>query len=151
MLADTQIVVVELDGTSYGLPAGAVTHVIPMVRVTPLRGGPAIVAGVIDVHGAVVPVIDLRSRLGHQPRPARPDDHLVIADAAGRTVALHVDRATALAACGALEPVTGAHTRHLAGIGRTADGLLVVTDLDAFLTQDEEAALDRALTESPAP
>jgi chemotaxis signal transduction protein len=63
------LLVVRLSGVAYGLPAVAVERILPMAAVTPLAPsptgapGPAGVVGVLNVHGAVLPVVDPRPRL----------------------------------------------------------------------------------------
>lgn len=140
------MLVVALDGRRYGLDAD-VGRIVRMVGVTPLPGAPDVVEGVIDVAAVIVPVVDPRVRFGLERRPPSPDDHLVITRSDERTLAVRVDRAVAYVAVGALEPVAGevAGGRHIAGVSRTAEGLLVITDLDAFLSLEEEAALNSAL------
>ena len=145
--APLDVVVIDLDDRRYGIAADHVERVVAMVAVTALRGSPAVVAGVIDVGGDIVPVIDLRVCLGHATRPARPADHLVLAWAAHRSVALWVDRAAQLISVPAVQPGSAglSDQRHIVGFGKTPDGLLVITDLDAFLSAADEVALDSAL------
>lgn len=141
------VVVVETDGRRYGLAADHVARVVRMVKVTPLAGSPVVVHGVIDVAGAIVPVVDPRVRFHHGRRAPQSNDQLVIARAGARTVAVWVDRAVGLTEVDDFEPVPVEVSggSHVAGVSRTADGLLVITDLDAFLSLDEESALDAAL------
>ena len=49
-----------------------------------------------NIRGRLVPVLDVRFRFRLATRPASPSDHLVVADAGGRTFALRVDRAIEL-------------------------------------------------------
>lgn len=58
------LVVFVIDGQRYALSLGAVERVLPMVAVSPLPAGPAIALGVINVHGTIVPVVDVRRRFG---------------------------------------------------------------------------------------
>src|SRR5712691_130838 len=48
----------------YALPADQVREVRPLGWLTPLPGTPAFLAGLINVRGRIVPVVDLRSLLG---------------------------------------------------------------------------------------
>jgi purine-binding chemotaxis protein CheW len=58
----TQLVVFRLDERRYALPLAAVERVVRSVTVTPLPGAPAIVLGGINVHGRVLPVLNVRRR-----------------------------------------------------------------------------------------
>jgi len=106
------------------------------------------------VRGAVAPVLDVRARFRLPARPVRLSDHLVLAEGAGRLVALRVDRAVgteevppeAVTMSGANDPAMA----HLAGVVTLDDGLVLVHDLDAFLSQAEADALARALATEAA-
>jgi purine-binding chemotaxis protein CheW len=63
-----------------------------MAAPTPIPGAPPHVRGVLDVRGTLVPVVDVAARIGAPPRPARPEDQLLLAEAGGRRVALQIER-----------------------------------------------------------
>lgn len=118
-----------------------------MVSWLPVPGMPKFVDGVIDVRGELVPVVDLAARLGVPPRPPSIDDHLVVVRAAGRLVALRVERADEVVALRdeSVSPVPTVASAHVAGVARLSDGLFLVTDLDRFLSEDEQEAIARAM------
>ena len=138
-----------IDDQRFALPLAQVRETVRAVAITPLAGAPGVVEGIVDVRGTVTPVLDLRRRFGLPPRPVSPEEHLVLATAGARPVALRVDRATDVATVPD-EAVTPAvpddpATRHLAGVARLADGMVLIGDLEAFLLQGEREALERAL------
>jgi purine-binding chemotaxis protein CheW len=141
----------DLSDRRFGLALEAVREVVRAVAVTPLPGAPPVVEGAIDVRGELAPVLDVRARFGVGPAPLRPDQHMVIARAGPRLVALRVDRVVALREVAAAAPspagALAPGLERLAGIARLEDGLVVIQDLEAFLSQAEEEALDRALAE----
>src|SRR5947209_286603 len=98
-----EVLVFEIEGRRYGLAAVVVRELLRMVAVVPLPGAPAVVEGVVNLRGAIVPVLDLRQRFGLPARPATPADHLIVAEADGRPVALRVDRAVELLPLAAAE------------------------------------------------
>lgn len=89
----TDFLLFTIDSRRYALNLAAVRRVVRMVDITPLPEAPAPVTGVVNRAGEVVPVLDLRHIVGGVPRPHDPSDHLLIADAGGRTVALAIDAA----------------------------------------------------------
>lgn len=143
------VLVFQLGGGRCALPLAAVLEVVRAVRITPLPTAPAVVEGVIDVRGELVPVLDLRARLGMAPVPARPEQVLILARAGGRTVAVRADAVEWIASLDAsrlVEPERVARgIGYLAGVGRTPDGIVLVHDLDAFMRQGEAEALATAL------
>ena len=140
-----------LDDQRYGLPLATVERVLPMVAVSPLPKVPAIALGVINLHGQILPVLDIRRRFGLPSRDFGLSGNLLLAKMPRRHVALPVDEVL-----GTLE-VTKASVKRpleiLPGIGYVAgiialpDGLLVIHDLEAFLSLEEEDRLRAALDE----
>jgi len=144
-----RIVVFTLGDRRYGLPLSAVDRIVRMVEVTSLPKGPDIVLGVVNVQGRVIPVINLRRRFRLPERDIVLADQLIVARTARRPVALVVDAVT-----GVLEyseqQVVGAQDllpglEYVEGVVKLDDGLVLIHDLDQFLSLEEEAALDRAM------
>lgn len=155
--APREILVFEVSGRRYGLRAADVVEVARAVEVASLPAAPAIVEGLIDARGRLVPVLDIRARFGLPPRPVVPSDHLVIVRAGSRTVAVRADRAVALVPVDEAAMASGREvrdivpgSRYVAGVARLPDGLVLIHDLGTFLTQAEEAALDAAVRAASA-
>ena len=146
-----RLVVFVIEGQRYALPLSAVERVLPMVAVSPLPKAPAVALGVINLHGAVIPVLDIRLRFSWPPREYALTAHLLVARTRQRTLALPVDEALGVQEVAA-EAVTPPDAV-LPGIGQVAgivaltDGLLFIHDLDAFLSLHEERQLTEALEE----
>lgn len=145
------LVVFGIEGQRYGLPLAVVQRVLPMVAVSPLPRAPDVALGVINVQGAVVPVLDIRRRFGLPPRDHGPNAHLVVARTTRRTLALPVDAVLGVREV-PVEAVTSPEavlpqTEYVAGIVALVDGLLFIHDLEACLSWDEEQRLDASLDE----
>ncbi len=74
------LVVFALDDQRYALALACVQRSIRAVAITLLPKAPAIVLGIIDLAGEVIPVIDMRRRFHQPPRDIRLSDHLLVAD-----------------------------------------------------------------------
>lgn len=144
-----ELVVFTLGDQRYGLPLSAVDRVIRAVDVTQLPEPPDIVLGVISVQGRVIPVINLQRRFHLPEREIAPGDQMMIAHTARRALCIVVDAVT-----GVLEysPQQSAEARevlpdlrYVDGVVKLADGLILIHDLDTFLSLEEETALDRAM------
>ena len=152
--SDVELLVFDLEGRTFGLPSTEVVELVRAVAIAPLPLGPRVVAGVINLHGRVVPVFDLRVRFGMASSPLEPTDHFVVARSAGRVVALRADRIRQLATVARDEIeaadrlVSGLH--YLSGVTKTANGVVFVHNLDAFLSEAEAASLDGALANGAA-
>lgn len=148
-------VIFTIDDRRYGVPVADVVEIVRAVAITRVPGAPPAVAGVIDVRGTVVPVLDTRLRFGHPPRALSPDERFVIARAGARTVALRADDVAALEelAPAQLDDAAArvAAADHIVGIARLPDGLVLVHDVARFLSAAEADALDGALAGAHAP
>ncbi|MGE5621463.1 MAG: chemotaxis protein CheW [Candidatus Bathyarchaeota archaeon] len=142
-------VVFQLAGLALAVPLGAVVRAVRAVAVTPLPEAPAIVRGIIDVHGEIVPVVDIRERLGLPARELEWDDHILIVRSPRRPLALPVDRVGGLIAWRDEDLVAAAPlapgTKHLKGILKDSGGLVLLQDLEAFLSTEEQDALDETI------
>lgn len=142
------ILLARIAGTQTGFPAAAVHEIVRAVAIAPLSGAPAIIEGAINLHGRIVPVVDVRRRLALPPTPLAPDQFLVILDTIDRLIAVRVDDVedlidvpiTSLESPEALSPVL----ERFHGIVALSGGALVLHDVNAFLTQAEGEALDQA-------
>ena len=143
------VVVFSVDSAFCAVPLGATDRALHMVAVSPLPGAPSILAGVINLHGSVVPVVDLRRRLGSAPRAYGLGAHLLLVRSPRRRLALSADQVLgvqtipedSVVPSRLLAPGLGAG----AGIAALPDGLLFIHDLEAVLTAEDEERLDRAL------
>jgi purine-binding chemotaxis protein CheW len=86
-------VVFTLADVEYALPVAFVLQMDTFSGATAVPGTPGYVAGIVTVRGRVVPVVDLRRRLGLPPIEPTLDSRLIVAQVGERVVALSVDRA----------------------------------------------------------
>jgi purine-binding chemotaxis protein CheW len=147
-----RLVAVVLDDQRYAFHLSVVDRVVRAVEITHLPGAPGIVAGVANVQGRIIPVLDIRRRFGLPERKMTVGDQLVIANTSRRRVALIVDAATGVleisgnTAVGARDVLPD--LSYVEGVVKLDDGLILIHDLDRFLSLDEETVLDRALESS---
>jgi purine-binding chemotaxis protein CheW len=146
------VVVFEVGGQRYGLPAADVRELVRAVLPVPLPRAPAVVEGVINLRGRVVPVLDVRARFRLPAKAVEATDHLLVAQAGERVVALRVDRVTDLRRLDAADVedakgvVPGAE--YVAWVAKLPDNLVLIHDLRTFLSRAESEALAELL---PAP
>ncbi len=123
----------------------------PAVEITPLPKAPEIVLGLINIRGRIVPVLNIRRRFRLPDRETELTDHFIIADTSKRTVALPADSSS-----GVIQIFEGEITEatdilpaleYVKGVVKLKDGLLLIHDLETFLSLEEETALDEALSD----
>ena len=89
---ESVLLILELAGQLYGLPLGSVDEVLRMVAIVALPQGPEWIVGTVNARGRVLPVVDLRARLGFPVHPYGLNTPIVVVTAAGRSAALVADR-----------------------------------------------------------
>jgi purine-binding chemotaxis protein CheW len=150
-----ETLVFTLAAERFALPLRDVHEVVRAVAIRSLPQAPAVIEGIIDLRGELVPVFDLRARFRLPPKPLAPEDHLLVAQAGARKVALRVDQALALERLASVsterEPNLPRDLGLLAGVARSDDGLVLIHDLRAFLNEAEALELDHALRSLPPP
>jgi purine-binding chemotaxis protein CheW len=149
MKSKVRVLVFELDQRHYGLHLSRVDRVVRAVQVTPLPQSPEVVWGVIDVHGQVVPVFSLRKRFGFRERPIQATDQFILARTLRRDVALVADVASGVFELPAGDVIDSAQIlpdlKQIEGVIQLADGMVLIHNLDRFLSVDEERALEHAM------
>lgn len=140
------ILLARLAGTQIGFAASRVREIVRAVAIAPLPGAPPIIEGAINLHGRIVPVIDVRQRLELPALANAPEHFLIVLETSDRLVAIRVEDvddvgdipAAGMESPSALSPAL----QRLSGVAATSSGALVIYDVDAFLTQAERDALD---------
>lgn len=146
---ELELLVFELAGVRYALPLTAVREVVRAVLIAPLPDAPPVIEGVVDIRGDLVPVYDLRLRFGLPARALHPDERLVVAWTGSRVVSFRCERTewvehVALERIDAADALPGSG-RHIAGVARLEDGLVLIQNLEAFLDAAETESLDEAM------
>ncbi|MBA3806643.1 MAG: purine-binding chemotaxis protein CheW [Acidobacteria bacterium] len=140
-----QYVVFNLDEQFFALRLAAVERVIRSVGVTPLPGAPEIVSGAVNLQGRIVPVFNVRRRFGLPEGEMELSDQIIIARTHRRAVALLVDGVRGVHESPA-EEVKAEEIlpgmKYVEGIMKLPDGIVLIHDLDKFLSLEEEKALD---------
>lgn len=144
------LVVFTLEGQRCALHLSAVERVVRAVEITPLPKAPEIVLGVINAQGQILPVVDVRRRFRLPARELTLDDRLILARTARRLVALVADSVVGIRALSTREMVGAEQAlpfaAYIRGVAKLEDGLVLIYDLDQFLSLDEESVLDAALS-----
>ena len=125
-------VIFRIDRQSYALPLEHVTRALRMVALTPIPDAAEGMLGMINMAGHVIPVIDLRARLGHPPRAPDINDRLLIVDVSQQTLAFVADAVLDVLELALRQvsppPLALAQSQPLAATIQQADELILVLD-----------------------
>lgn len=144
-----QLLIFTVGDQRCALYLSEVEEVVRAVQITPLPKAPEIILGMVNLHGQVAPVINVRRRLGMPQREITLASQLVITHTAQRTVALVVDTVTGVIEYSA-QDLAGAEyiapgIEYVQGVVKLKDGLAMIYDLAQFLSLEEEESLTQVM------
>ncbi len=146
----SHVLVFKADSREYALPVRDVVEVVRMVVITPLPEAPSWVDGVLNFRGRVIPVLNLRARLGIPRREPDLSTPIVITEAKSGLFGLVADELVEVLPLSTDQVDTptaeNAATQAVASMVRHHDRLILVLDphrlhdepLDAVLSDDTE-------------
>lgn len=149
MSESKQYLIFTLDENRYVLDLNCVERIAHVVEITPLPQAPDIVLGILNVGGQIIPAVNTRRRFGLPEREFELLDQLIIAHTSKRKVALLVD-----AVLGVIESSSDKiikadkilpYMDYIEGVVKLEDGIILIHNLDKFLSLEEEKCLNVAL------
>ena len=142
-----QLVVFELANEFYGINIADVESIIKMLPITRMPHAPQFVEGVINLRGAVLPVVDLRKRFGLNAQEADRQTRIIVTTLSGLKVGIVVDSVAEVITVSDsdIEPtpsmVTTMDSTFITGIAKINDRLIIMLDLTKVLTLSEQSNL----------
>ena len=119
-----------------------------MMAITKVPSAPSFVEGVINLRGRVIPVIDLRIKMGLPKRESSKNTRIVVVELEGTTVGFIVDEVSEVLRIpkniteAPPEMVAGIDADYITAVGKLEDRLLILLDLEKVLslTQSKQLA-----------
>lgn len=139
---DTQLLAFRLGEQEYALSISNVVQVVRMVAITPLPTASDELEGVINLHGKIIPVVDLRKRCGLPPQPHDLDTQLLIAQSNEQLAALAVDEVSEVLvlSSASIESIDAMSDdlKFLSAIGKVNDRLILILDPTQVIPSAED-------------
>lgn len=154
-----QYLTFTLGGEHYAISILCIKEIIQYGQLTEVPRMPDFIRGVINLRGAVVPVVDLSARFGKQPTLIGRRNCIIIIEVGIGTethsVGVMVDAVNAVLEIPANEiepaPTFGAniHTEFIAGMGKINGKFVIILNIQYVLSMDDMAALVAVRSHSP--
>ncbi len=141
--SEKQFIVFRLGEEEYGVEILQVQTIERMLPITRVPHAPEFVEGVSNLRGSVVPIMDLRSRLGLPPKEPTNESRVITVKMEDVMVGMIVDAASDVVKVptSAIEPppsvIGGVESTYLEGVAKLEDRLLVLLKLAEVLKKDE--------------
>lgn len=151
----SQYVGFELAGQKYICRIERIQEIVIPERVTTIPEVPVYVAGVSNLRGTIIPVIDLRLLFGLPAKPIDADTRTIVVNVGDRVMGCTVDTVSQVVRIPderiqpAPETVAAGAPRYVEGFARLGEDLLILLDTDHLLAPDNLDEVHRASRPAP--
>ncbi len=138
-----QWVTFQLNDEIYGVNVMQVQEVLRVTEIAPVPGAPGYVLGIINLRGNVVTVLDTRARFGLPQKDVDDASRILIIESSDQVVGILVDSISEVVYLreSEIEPAPNVgneeSSRFIQGVCNREEELLILVDLNKFLTEDE--------------
>lgn len=145
-----QVVSFTLGAEEYGVDIASVQEINRMVPITRVPRAPRFMEGVINLRGQLIPIVDLRTRLGMPRAEHGKSTRIVVAEIGAKRVGMVVDAVSEVLRIAAdqIEPppemIAGVETEYIRGVGKIEDRLIILLDLAQVIAVAEKRELEPA-------
>lgn len=145
----------RLQGELYGVDIFRVKEIIAMTKITKVPRTLEYVSGVINLRGAIIPVVDTRVRFGMEPKEPEMQTAVVITEIKQMSIGFivdHVEEVISVEPDNLSEPPkfgTGIDTAFIRSMAQIDDTVVMILDLEKLFELTELSIFD-ALTKEPA-
>ncbi len=152
--AQTQFISFAIGDDQYGVDIMAVREIKGWSDITHLPTQPEYVRGVLNLRGAIVPIVDLRCRFGQGLTETTPLHIVIIVQIGGRQVGLIGDRVLDIVSIDAsqIQPVPrtaqATTSDFLSGLVTHDNTMIALIDLRHLLSMQDGSDVDRSPGES---
>lgn len=143
----SQIVSFRLANEEYGIDIMNVQEIILVGQVTEMPQVPGYLRGLINLRGHVIPIVDLRLRLGLEAAAATEHTRILVLNVNTKTVGVVVDAVDEVLSVDSveLEPtpagVAGAGEEFVTGLLKFEEKLLILLNLERIVEEEVATAL----------
>jgi purine-binding chemotaxis protein CheW len=145
-----QMVGFHIAEEEFGVDILQVKEIIRMIEITRVPNTPEFVDGIINLRGSVLPVIDLRTRLGIPRKEHDKNTRIIVVEINKMTIGFVVDAVSEVLRIprNVTEPppsmVAGIDSKYITAVGKLENRLLILLDLKQLLSVQEQDALGKA-------
>jgi purine-binding chemotaxis protein CheW len=149
---EKQLVIFELADEHFGIEISMVEGIVKMQEITKIPQSPAYVEGIMNLRGAVLPVIDLEKRFGIAPHERTRDTRIVNVHMGNLKIGMIVAAVSEVLTIddSLIEPapaiVTTINSRFITGIARIDSRLVILLDLSLVLSDGEKEMVTKLET-----
>ncbi|HRN27471.1 MAG TPA: chemotaxis protein CheW [Ignavibacteriaceae bacterium] len=145
-----QLVSFKIGDEEFGVDILSVQEINRMSQITKVPNTPEFIEGVINLRGRIIPVIDLRVKLGMTRKDHGKNTRIVVVELKGQTIGFIVDEVSEVLRIpkniteAPPDMVGGMNSDYITSIGKLEDRLLILLDLEKILSTSDFKILETA-------
>ena len=142
-----QLVSFKIDDAEFGVDILMVQEINKMMELTVVPNTPEFIEGVVNLRGRIIPVINLRARLGLNVKEYDSETRIIVVDLVDKTIGFIVDAVKEVLRIPKSiteqppEIISGVDAEYITAIGKLEDRLLILLDLTKIRSTEEEEEL----------
>jgi purine-binding chemotaxis protein CheW len=158
-----QVVSFRLGREAFGVDILKVREIVRIQKVAKVPQTPEYVEGMINLRGTVIPILNLRKRFGLGDVERDSQTRIIVFGMGEKTIGVVVDRVDKVLRLPVdqIEPPpeigSGRVQEYVTGVGKTADDLIIILEIDKVLTDAEIVTFEeleqirQSMDEKPKP
>ncbi|HBA56057.1 MAG TPA: chemotaxis protein CheW [Syntrophorhabdus aromaticivorans] len=145
-----QLVTFKLGQEEFGVDILKVQEINRMMDITRIPNAPPFIEGVINLRGKIIPIVDLRKRLGFLDEDGRSEKttRIIVIELDGLVLGFIVDSVSEVLRIpeNTIEPapsiVGGIESEYIEGVGKLDNRLLILLELTRLFSSPERNAME---------
>ena len=143
-----QLVTFKIEDDEFGVDILKVQEINRMMSITRIPNAPDFVEGVINLRGKIIPIVDLRKKLGFPGKEYDKSTRIIVVELEGIVLGFIVDSVSEVLRIPSsiIEPppsiIRGIESEFIEGVGKLEDRLLILLELKKIFTGSEQKSLE---------
>ncbi|AGB40959.1 chemotaxis signal transduction protein [Halobacteroides halobius DSM 5150] len=144
-----QMIIFDIGNEKFGIRITRVHEIIRMKEITELPDTSEYFAGIINLRGDIISVIDLRRRFGVKSREDTDETRIIVVGFKGQDVGLIVDAVSEVLHIDPADiddppqSMVSIKNNYLIGIAKSEDDMINILDLDNLLESKEDIKIEK--------
>jgi purine-binding chemotaxis protein CheW len=145
-----QLVTFKVDNEEFAVDILKVQEINKMINITHIPNAPPFVEGVINLRGKIIPIVDLRKRLGFEGKSYDKSTRIIVIELEGIVLGFIVDSVSEVLRISdsTVEPppalVAGVESDYIEGVGKLDNRLLILLELKKIFSASDRKELEKA-------
>jgi purine-binding chemotaxis protein CheW len=144
-----QLVTFKLENEEFGVDILKVQEINKMMSITRIPNAPPFIEGVINLRGKIIPIVDLRKRLGFKTEGFDKSTRIIVVELDGMVLGFIVDSVSEVLRINestveaAPSIVAGVDSEYIEGVGKLDDRLLILLELNKIFSNPDKRDLEK--------